>query len=166
MPAEWMDPVGDDDNHLTMSLELARLNCLMEEHEFERAKEFILTFMAKYDKMLGIYKKELQCELLFFELIGERRTDEIDRLYTKELKKYINASRSQLSKCRLMYAYAKLVSKNETESKKALDRFNKASRRTPFKGEIELERELVEIIDDVAEKMNTASQGSAEIEKY
>jgi len=150
MPAEWSELPEDFNNPLTVMIALAQFNRLMDNHDFKSAREFAERILAEADRILEIYKNELRCELLFFEIIGECRHEEIERLYTNNLKKYIKASGSHLSKCRLMYAYSKLVTHNEADTSKALKRLHKTFLTFPYKGELELEREMVGIIDSLA----------------
>ena len=150
MPTEWFDLPDNFNDSVSMASALIKCNVLLDKHDFEAAKMLAKRILTEADNIIEVYKNELRCELLFLEIIGERRPDEIENLYTDDLKKYIQASRSQLSKNRLAYAYQKLVARNETETKKELVRFNKVCLTTPHKGELELERELIGIIDDCA----------------
>jgi IS1 family transposase len=122
----------------------------MDKHEFAEARTFAEQTLAKAEKAVELYKNELRCELLFLEIIGQRRPEEIERWYTNDLKKYIKASRSQVAKSRLIYAYQKLIERNESATRKALAEFNKACLNTPYKGELVLEQELLGIIDELA----------------
>jgi hypothetical protein len=80
--------------------------------------------------------------------------EEIERLYTAKLKKYIKNSKTHLSKHRLMYAYEKLFTEDAEKAAKALKAFNKTCLAYPFAGDIECERELIGIIDGFAAKEN------------
>jgi len=149
MPAEWTTLQDDYNDPLNGTLALIRLNYLMDNHDFRAAKEFAGKVLSEANKILEIHKNELRCELLFLEIIGECQQKEIEQLYTKKLKKYIKASSSHLSKRRLMYAYSKLVTHDKTETSKSLNRLNKTFLTYPYKGNLEFERELVNIIDSI-----------------
>jgi len=149
MPAEWFKLPDDYNDPVSLSIAISYFNLLMDNHDFGAAREFGVKILAEADKMLEIHKNELRCELLFIEMIGEQRQDEVERLYTNDLKKYMKASGSHLSKRRIMYAYSKLIALDEAEAEKALDRLNKTFLVYPYKGELELERELVDIIDSL-----------------
>ena len=154
MPAEWSELPEDCNDPLTVTIALNHFNYLMDTHDFEAAKELAGKIVTEADKILEVYKNELRCELLFLEIIGERRQEEIERLYTGKLKKYIKASGSHLSKRRLMYAYSKLVTRDEAEISKALNKLNKTFKSYPYSGEVELERELAGIIDELAKQVS------------
>jgi hypothetical protein len=94
--------------------------------------------------------------LLFLEIIGEenpKRQESIGQLYTPKLIKYIKSSANQLSKRRLMYAYEKIVSRNDVLARKYYESFEKSSLTHPYAGDIKAERELMGIIDELAKNM-------------
>ena len=145
---------ANQNNIFVASAELMRFNWLMDRHDFMEAKALAELLLNTVTKMPDIYKNELHCELLFFELIGDCRKEEIDRLYSSDLKKYIKATSSYMSRQRLMYAYTILFLRDEAEAAKTLERFNKNCSSTPFLGEIACEREMIEFIDGLAVKSN------------
>ena len=148
LPVEWFDMPNDSDLNDVMlaSAAIFRFNYLMDRHEFEEGKTLAEHLLNKADKMLEVHKNELRCELLFLEIIGECRKEEISRLYDRQLKKYIKATGSYVSRQRLLYAYARLVSHNDTEAEKAYEQFNKSCTTHPNAGDIVSERELIELI--------------------
>ena len=143
-----------DNNALVANVAVTRQAWLMDRHEFAEAKALAESLLNTVDRMPDILKNELRCELLFLELIGECRKEEIDRLYTEDLKKYIKAMSLYVARQRLMYAYAKLFLHDDAEAAKALDKFNKACLSHPVEGEIASERELVALVDDLATEKN------------
>jgi len=147
MPQEWVENVGVPVDALIGFLATLRCSYLLDEGELEQAVDYIKTTIENPGKMLELQKNELLCELLFCELVGECRTDEIEKLYTKTLHKHIKANSTHLSKYRLMYAYEKLYIRNETDFEKALADFERACEHTPFVGEIAGERELIERVN-------------------
>jgi hypothetical protein len=149
MPAEWFDLPDDYNNQISASTAISQFSYLMDNHNFKEAKEFGEKILSEADQILELHKNELCCELLFLEIIGDKHKEEIDRLYTKDLKRYIKAAKSQLPKQRLLYAYAKLIALDETEAKKVLEKFNGLCLTYPFTGEIEAERELIAIVDNL-----------------
>ncbi|MCL2081534.1 MAG: M50 family metallopeptidase [Oscillospiraceae bacterium] len=152
LPAEWFEFADDYDFNDSVLANVATMGLgrLIDRHDFDGAKILAERILDKGDKLIELLKNEARCELLFLEIIGEpcqERQEAIDRLYTPELIKYIKASRTQLSKHRLMYAYEKLVAGDEKKVERALGVFNKTCRAYPFSGDRESERELIEIID-------------------
>jgi len=151
MPAEWFElpDEADINDAVTLATAYYRFCLLTDRHEFEQAKELGEAVLQKTDKMLELYKNEMRCELLFIEIIGECRKDEIDRLYTEELKKYIKATALLVSRQRLLYAYALLVTQDKAEAEKTRKQFEKSCAAHPYKGDAESEREIMNLIDKI-----------------
>jgi len=154
MPAEWFDMPEDSDLNDVMiaSIAVFRFSYLIDRHEFTAARKLAEHLLITADKMLEVHKNEMRCELLFLEIINECRKEEINCLYNRQLKNYINATRTYVSRQRLLYAYARLVSHDAIEAEKALKQFNKSCNTYPQIGEIVGERELIDLIDSIAVK--------------
>ena len=116
-------------------------------HDFKKARELTAYLLEKDLGLLEIYKNELRCELLFYEIMGECRMEIIKGLYTKQLQKYIKITSSYVSRKRLLYAYELLVTKNQQEVDRVLTDFEVVAKTYPYKPEIEGERELLEMIN-------------------
>jgi hypothetical protein len=155
IPQEWVENIGIPKDPVTGFLTGLRCSYLLEKGEFVQLQKYaheILEAAADSKGMMELHKNELRCELLFCELIGECRTDEVEKLYTEKLREHIKGLSTHLSRRRLMYAYERLFTKNNVKAEKALTDFEKACLHTPFEGEIAGERELVELVDSVKQK--------------
>ena len=155
LPEEWFDFSGDYDfsNAILANIATMGLARLIDIHDFCAAKKLAEKILEKGGKLIELLKNETRCELLFLVIIhqpSQGRADEIERLFTPELEKYIKASKTQLSKHRLMYAYNKLVLYDIDKSEKALAAFNKICLTYPYTGDRESEKELIGIIDSLA----------------
>ena len=162
-----IDLYDKNSNTLLINVAAQHFERLIDKHEFAEAKAFGENLLSKAEKMIEIHKNELRCELLFLELIGECNKEEIERLYTENLKKYIKATSIYTSRQRLLYAYAKLFLNDATEVANLLAKFNKTCLSHPFDGEIIRDRELIALVDDLANKSSThgtRSTGDSEIE--
>lgn len=157
MPAEWFDLPDQTDlnDSIAVSSAILRFNYLFDRQEFDKAKELAWHLLNTADKMLEVHKNELRCELLFIEIIGGCRKEEIDRFFTRQLNKYIKATSSYVSRQRLLYAYAKLVTLDDAEAKKVLKQFEKVCTSFPNLGEIAGERDMIIVIDNAAKKNNS-----------
>lgn len=147
MPNEWFEvPEGSNLNNLhictTLYLQASRL---IDKGEYEKAEELIAWTLKNAIGMIEMYKMELRCELMFLKIIAGKR-DEAEQLYTKELKRYIYATASFMSRHRLMYAYYTLMEKDTDKAKKELHKFNKIKKTHPYKGDIAMEEELLGIV--------------------
>jgi hypothetical protein len=157
LPDSWFEVTEGYDFNDTISANVAtlRLGWLIEHHDFAEAKALAERILHEGEKLVELLKNEVRCELLFLEIIGEenpKRQDSIEQLYTHELKKYIKSSKNQLPKLRLMYAYEKIVSRNDGMARKYYESFKKNSLTYPYAGDLKTERELLEIVDELAKK--------------
>lgn len=152
MPAGYFELPENSDltNPLIVTIGVFKCNYLHDKKEFTKAKEYSQNLIDNAPGLLGIYKNELECELLFYEIIGSNRQDEIEKLYTKELQDYIKATSSYVSRRRLMYAYEMFVNHDKDAASKELEKFEQVAKNYPYAGEIEAERELIEFIDNMA----------------
>lgn len=144
-----LPPNADLTNPLIVSIGVFKSDYLQDKMEFIKAKENSLYLIENAPGLLGVHKNELTCELLFYELIGSCREDEINRLYTDELKKHIKGTLSYLSRRRLIYTYEIFVNHDKEAAKRELEEFEKATKNYPFPSIIEVERELIEFIDNL-----------------
>jgi len=127
-----------------------RYEYLLDKQELTEARSLMQTLCEKSSNVPDMQKYPCYCELLFHELIGECRQEEIERLYTKELKDYIKAAPSELNMRRFLYAYAMLALKDETKAKEYLDLFNKACAESIWSGTVRGEQALIMLIDTIA----------------
>jgi len=150
-----VDLCDKNNSALVISVAIQHFGQLIDKHEFTEAKAFGENLLSKAEKMIEVHKNELRCELLFLELISECNKEKIERLYTKDLKKYIKATSTYTSRQRLLYAYAKLFLNDAVVAANVLAKFNKACLSYPFNGGIILDNELIALIDDLADKSST-----------
>ena len=146
MPQEWVENVGTPTDALIGFLAVLRCSYHLDKGEIEQASDYAKSVIKSPGKMLELHKNELQCELLFCNLIRGCQAEEVEKLYTAELCKHIKALATHLSKHRLMYAYERLYLKDEAKANKTLEIFEKSCLQTPFRGEIAGERELIELV--------------------
>ncbi|ASW42305.1 site-2 protease family protein [Clostridium isatidis] len=165
MPKEWFElsEGADINNPIIASVACMMGSYYQDNKDFQRSKEEFDYVLENSNNLLGIYKNEIECELLFYEIIGDRNIDKINKLFTKELKKYIKASKHSLSKKRLLYAYELLINKDENTAKKYLDEFEKIAKTYPYKGEVEGERELISFVKQNNEEIFNKSNDSISI---
>lgn len=151
MPIEWfyLPEDADFNNSLISSIKLIEGSYYYDRHEFEKAKSCYENLLNKSPKMMEFYKNEINCELLFFEIMGECNREKINNLYSKKLKKYIKTTLPYyITKQRLMYAYTLIYEKDKEKAKNYLLSFNKLVKTYPAKGEIESEKEIIKLIEE------------------
>ncbi len=135
-------------NPLNSSLKLMEYNWYLDNMDFARARRCIEDFTPWLNKIIPLYKNEINCEKIFLELIGDCNKEFIDSIYDKNLKKYIKASKFMIGKKRIMMAYEAFYNNNE----KALGYYEEAiklSEKYPVKGDAEMELMLVNWIKEM-----------------
>lgn len=152
MPEEWFFlPKGEEClDPMICTVGVMKYNYYFDCHDFEKAEQ-IAEYMIAAPGLLALHKNELLCELLFLKIYRGADSFEIDKIYTKELDKYIKATANYVSRRRLVYAYQLLYKKNITMARKCLEVFEKTVKSYPYSSEIENEKEIVELIKSKAE---------------
>lgn len=89
------------------------------EGDYEAAKECSRR-LFETEGVLELFKLEAQCDLLYHELIGACRQEEIEKLYTKELKKYIHQTSGYPTRKMLMFAYYHCYKRDELQATREL----------------------------------------------
>lgn len=84
--------------------------------EFEKTYELYKSIMNN-ESILKTFKNEAQCECLFFAIMNDDKKN-IDKLYSKKLRKYIKSTSIYPERQRLMYAYYKFYKHDEQEALK------------------------------------------------
>ncbi|SHI59122.1 Uncharacterized membrane protein YeaQ/YmgE, transglycosylase-associated protein family [Clostridium cavendishii DSM 21758] len=148
IPGKWYEIPSQVDlsNSLFSSMKCLEAAYYHDRKEFDKAKECYENLLNDAPNLINLFKNEINCELLFYEIIGECRQDVIDELYTKELKKYIKATNCYITRKRLMYTYAVIIEKDIEEANKILNEIEKIKKTYPAKAEIESELEIIEFV--------------------
>lgn len=99
MPDEWFQDieVTDYSNILQVATKLLYASRLMDRKEYEAALPYFEEMARHRCEIIGLYRKEIDCELLFLEVTGDYRTELIEKLYTDKLKKYIERYKTMMS---------------------------------------------------------------------
>jgi hypothetical protein len=151
MPEEWFafDREKSLNNPMIGSLGVLRCAYLTDRMMIDEARE-LAGYLENAPGILEVLRNELRCELLFMELAGARRGEEIERLYDKKMKKYIKATRRYPSRMRLMYAYELLYEKNHEAAAKQLAAFEKLAGTYACRAEIDSERDMITYVNKLA----------------
>lgn len=110
-------------------------------------------FRALLDRgdLLGLYRREITCEVIFCGLLLGRSRAELEKLRSPELTRYEKATR-RFFLCRVRQAYAwALLAEGDREKARVLRTdFEKAASRYPYIGELAGERQLLDRVDRAA----------------
>lgn len=149
MPDEWFRfPEDEAMNNSMVAIEgVLVCNRHMDLHQFEKANEMMKHILEIDSGIIDIHKLLLECDRIYCELL-ENHLEEAEILYTDELKKFMKRMRTFPSVIRTNYAYELVVHKNQENVEKWKLEFEKCAKKYPYTGDIESERELMDIISD------------------
>ena len=132
---------------MALGMDLSRAMDLM---DFVKAREILDAAKANEDRIVQIYRNEFALEDIFVTLLSPHTNDDIDKLLTKEVRKYMK----QLQKVRpavlrIQYALAKLHEKDEEKAAKIYARFEKVCKSYYIKGESAIDCNLIKLVDEI-----------------
>ncbi|MEG2934993.1 MAG: hypothetical protein RR844_00730 [Clostridium sp.] len=140
---------GDVSSPLNTALILMEYNYYLDKMEFEKGRELLRSLNPHLNNILGIYRFEINCEKVFLELVLNGDRDLVERLYDKELLKYMKACKGMISKTRVKMSY-ELLFKKDVKMAEELHEEGKALEKTyPIKGEIKMELMLMDYLNNI-----------------
>jgi len=151
MPAEWF-ALSDDwprDNSVCTAVAVMACSRAVDRMEFERAARMAAALMDEKNDLIPLYSNILTIELIFAELVGENRKEELDQMWTKGFDKFLKAMKNYPAVIRLQYGYELLANGDGKAALKKQQEFEKVARSYPFAGDLKSEREIM----DYAEKL-------------
>ncbi len=116
----------------------------MDSAEYDKARYDGQYILDNATGLLGVHDSAIKAELLFLELVGECRSEVVERLFA-DVQRFVKLSRTLPSAMRLMYAYELLYRRDPKEAQFYLDKFESSCASYPNSGEIENERELLSL---------------------
>lgn len=148
MDSELFSQITDDesDNAIVAVGLIYKINRYLDQGKYEEAYSQMKEILANEKIVLNdIHKKMIQAEVLYFDIL-KGNFSEVDNKFTKELEKLIRSfSKSQLFACRFLYCYELIFKNNILESEKWLEKFETIAKKYPYKGDLLLEKELLEL---------------------
>lgn len=119
MPEEWFHQEGviNYKDALQTSVHLMFISRLADLGEWDRAYHALEETLKHKDEIIGLFIKEITCELLYIALISGK-SDQVEELYTDEIALYIKQYRKVMSsKQRLLCALALYRDKDAAKAK-------------------------------------------------
>lgn len=146
LPADWfyLPETSQLSNPLIAASGALYFQYLRDCGHYEESDEVAGRLLSEEAGLLPLYQNELRCELLFDELTGSCRPEQIRSMCDKKLQAYRKQTKLYLSRLRLSYAYALLYEQNEKEAAHYLELFEKRAAKSPVPGEVPGEREALE----------------------
>lgn len=131
---------------------LLRHNYYMDRLDFSGARDSLNLLLPYMDQIVALYQNEINIERIFLELMEDGDRDLVTRLYSKNLKKYIKASKFMIGKKRFMMAYEGLYNKDLDKARSYYRDLEKMIDTYPNKAEAEMELMLAKAVRDKMEK--------------
>ena len=149
LPAEWfaMPAAEDLNNSMLATQAVLSVGRMIDNHEFEQADTAIRTLLNRSTAVAGIHRLLLTAELMYFELLGEKRSAVLAQSQTKEMDKFMKAMRSFPSILRVQYGLALLIEQDKEKTAVLQKQLQKVLSSYPYPGEAEAERELLALLD-------------------
>ena len=139
------DPEGDTFQNAVALMCASRE---LDRHEFEKAGE-LFSQMLNNEDLLDVYKMESKCELMFTKLMTEADKCQVDEIYDKKLRKYVEITgNTYISRKRLLFAYDLIILKDKTEADKEFNLAVNMKDSYPAQGEYDSEMELMELVKE------------------
>ena len=156
MPNEWFQVPSDEamKNSMVATIGVYAASRLMDQHKFDEAEALINHILEIETGIVAIHRNLMLCDLIYLELIGQNRSDRLEELYTKDLKKFIKTMKGFPSIVRMEYAYYLLAEDDPDMAARLEASFEKIAVTYPYPNDINTERELIQIADDKAALRN------------
>ena len=153
MPDRWFAVPSDESmkNGIAAASAVFACNRLMDQHRFSEADALMTCILSFENGLVDLYRMMLVCDRMYVELITENRSVVLERMRTSEQLKLMKSMKSNPSVLRTEYVYALLAEKNKAKAQDIEKRFEKSSKSYPYPNEIEAERELLLIANEIAE---------------
>lgn len=134
---------------LNTAMILMQYNYYLDNMNFQKGRELLNSLNPYLNKILGLYRYEIDCEKIFLELVLEEDKGLVEKLYDKELCKYIKACKGMISKKRVMMAYELLYNKDEKRAEELHEAGKALAKTYPIKGEIAMEIMLMDYVESL-----------------
>ena len=150
MPEEWFATPTDEamKNSMIAVMGVLAANRLMDAHEFEEAKKLIDHLLGIDTGMVGVHRNLMICDRINLELMEDGQPEVIEKLYTRDLQKFMKSMKNYPSILRTQYVYALLYEKDPAGAENIKGRFEKCAKSYPYPNDIQSERELMELAEE------------------
>lgn len=152
MPDEWF-VVPDDEamqNSMVATQGVFATNRLMDQQRFEAADRLIAHLLEIDSGIIGLHRNLMICDRMYCELIHDNRKEILEEMLTREQIKFMKAMKKFPSVVRTEYAYALLALKDTAKVNAARELFEKVAKTYPYPSDVQSERELIGIADNIA----------------
>lgn len=150
IPDEYFElPAKENlNNPLCLAIAIFKENRAMDLHQFDEAMNIMTYIRNNTENIMGLYHHLLINDEIYIHII-QQQTDCIPQMMNKEHKKIRHSMVKNINFIRTQYAYDLLYLKNEKKAQRDLDLFNKVSHSYPYSSDLESERELIQLIQEL-----------------
>ncbi len=150
MPAEWFEVPTDEDmkNPMIAMIGAMAYSRLVEEEKYSEAKELLNRLLNPEINLDNINRSLLQCDYIFWELIGENREMELNKHFTEKFKKFTYSMKNHPTVIRMEYAMAIFRDRNLKKAERLEKEFQKLKQSFPYPRELEAEEKLMKLCSD------------------
>ncbi len=128
-----------------------RCNRLLDQGRIEETATEIEALLNAESEVVGIYRQLLTLDLIYCKLImGQFEDPILQKWKDPELQAICSSMKTLSSVLRTQYTYRLLFQKDKKAAAEYRLRFEKASKKNPYRGDVEGERELLQLADRVA----------------
>lgn len=152
MPNEWFDIPSDEAmaNSNVAAQGVFVCNRLMDAQQFIEADALMAHLLEIDSGMVDLHRNLMVCDRMYVEMITENRREIIDKMLSKEEKKFMQQMKTFPTVIRTEYVHALLCEKDFEKAKKIKARFEKCAIKYPSQSDIQSERDLMEIVENIA----------------
>ena len=145
LPEEWFSKEEPDyKDSLQIGYYLMAISRLQDARQWEAAYNLLRNALKHQREIIGIFVKEMICELLYTTLILGK-TEEVRRLYTDDLKTYIDQFKKYSStKQRLLFAIALYLENNPDKARAIYEEVSLRQKNYLMQGEVKMDLRLME----------------------
>lgn len=153
LPDEWFvrPSIEEMQNPITTTLAVMACDRLISKQDYTGAKDEIRDLLNAPIAVSPYHRNYLQAQLLLCLLLTEHTADEINALYTKPLKNFVQMMSTTILGLVCQYAVAVLWEKNPQNAILLRKRLDKLATHYPYPVEIKEAQELLKMIDQQAD---------------
>ena len=154
MPSEWFEASSEnaDQSYLGTAINVMAGERLMDQCCFEEYLDRYAEMMQNPDRFISLHRHLMTCNAIYSMAVTARSKNEIDGLWSKELRAVMTQLKKNPSIIRTEYAYALICERDKAKAAALKERFEAVAKNHPFPCEIVNERELFKIAEDTYEK--------------
>lgn len=147
MPEDWFWMPGETERKDAVSASAGVMYCnrLMDAHRFDEARAAMESMLDPDTDILDLHRRALTCDVIYCELIGQRRWDVIEGLLGKEQKAFMRAMATNITVLRTQHLLALYHENDSVKARAFLAQFERQAAAYPYPSEVESEKELIAI---------------------